>query len=128
MRSLLMILLLCGSAHAGTVVITVVGAAPCVGTVCRATFTIPDAQITRFIKSYKASLGQVQIDPACVDNSNPLAPVLCPRLDRTEAETVKGWAKGIMQGTINNVTSGERACAQKTAGDAISEVFIPVPN
>lgn len=112
--------------HAGTVTITVLGT-ECTGANCQAVFTVPNAQVTRFINSYAAALGQVKVDPACVtDVATP--PIPCAMRARTAAETVKGWAKGILQGTLNNVVSGERQGVSKTAVDAIPDAVAPDPN
>lgn len=113
-------------AQAGSVTITVVGT-ECTGTTCQAVFTIPNAVITRYINAYKATLGQVQVDPLCVNNPGGSPPVICALRDRTAPETVRGWAKGIMQGTINNVVGQERQGASKTAADAILDVTVPDP-
>lgn len=106
--------------NAGTVTITVVGT-ECTGTTCQVQFTVPNAQLTRYITAYRAALGQVKVDPACSEEP-------CAMRDRTAVEVVRGWAKGILQGTMNNVVSFERQSASKTASDAINDVAVPDPN
>lgn len=114
-------------AQSGTVILRV-NSTECTGTTCQFTFTVPDATLTRYINAYRAVQGQVKVDPGCVDNPGATPPVVCQMRDRTAPEVVRGWAKGILQGTMNNVISHERAGASKSASDAINDVNVPDPN
>lgn len=79
--------------------------------------TITGAHLTTFLNAYKQIHGQVIDTPATED-----APATYR--DMTNQEVFDVWAKGILQGTMNNVNSQQEHQAVITAKAALTPIVL----